>query len=75
MHLRIITALVLFWVVSPAASQAQEMQKAEEPDEVGLMRYWPDLSSNSTDSLPLEVSKRRPGLPLVTAEDLDGSSP
>lgn len=72
---RILLLLALLGAVPLSLSHAQKMAKAEEPDEVGLIRYWPDLSSNASDSLPLEVSKFRPGSPLVTAAGLEGSTP
>ena len=61
--------------VSLSDALAQEMQKAEEPDEVGLIRFWPELTSNSADPLALTVAKFRPDNPLVTAKELKGSRP
>ncbi len=65
----------LVLVLSPVMTPAQEMQKAEEPDEVGLIRFQPELTSNQADSLPLKVTRFRPGNPLVTAGEIEGGLP
>lgn len=56
-------------------AQAQQMQKAEEPDEVGLVQIWPELTSNTDDSLPLNTASFRPTNALATASQLVGNTP
>ena len=62
-------------VLLAAESSGQEMQKAEEPEEIGLTRVWESLTANLDDSLPLTDADFRSGSASVTAERLKGNTP
>lgn len=51
------------------------MQKAEEPDEVGLTTIHPELSAFTENSLPLRTNNFLPSNALVFADNLDGGTP
>lgn len=66
----IVPALLLF-----SSVVAQEMRKAEEPDEVGLVEVSDDFENNSSESLPLQTTNFRPENAFTVAPGLKGNSP
>lgn len=53
---------------------AQEMEKAEEPDEVGLFQVRSEMTAESGPSLPFEDANFRTSNALVVAKGIKGST-